>query len=30
MKQKTASDVLCVLKDRLAEYLPEADPDLDY
>jgi len=30
MEQKTAADVLRVLKQRLAEYLPQADPDLDY
>lgn len=30
MKQKTAGDVLQLLKQKLAEYLPHADPDLDY
>lgn len=30
MQQKTAADVLRVLNKNLAEYLPEADPDLDY
>jgi len=30
MEQKTAADVLRVLKQKLAEYLPQADPDLDY
>jgi phosphotransferase system enzyme I (PtsI) len=30
LEQKTAADVLRILKKRLAEYLPQADPDLDY